>query len=67
MALVIQAEAMPGDDITNTAKEMCELADKLGCGVSVTFNDVYLLVLPGNDPDDVVRDFQRCSNNRGRS
>ena len=47
-------EALPGDEIFSTVKEMSRLARENNETVTGEFNDQQLLVRPDDDPDDVV-------------
>lgn len=51
MPLRLKLEAMPGDIVLTTCREMCETARRLGLTVEVRFNDVTLVARPGADPD----------------
>ncbi len=55
--LILNLEALPGDDIRATAVEMCGAGERFDLAVSVKFNDVSLTAMVGAHPEDVVNGY----------
>jgi hypothetical protein len=51
---VLRLELFAGSDIATVAREMCELANRIGVRCEASFNDVKLWARPGDDPQLLV-------------
>ena len=60
MGLTLNLEAVPGDSIDETAREMCSIASGLGVHVRVKFNDVTLMSYRGGDPSVIVEGYHEA-------
>lgn len=60
--LTIKAEASPGEHVAEAITELCILASRLGCMVSIDFNGVGLTAKPGADPRDLLEKWRRLQN-----
>lgn len=60
MPTKLRMEAMAGNDIKETAADMCHVASELRVWTACRFNDVELLVEPGGRPEDLVAQFHRA-------
>jgi hypothetical protein len=54
---VLRLELFAGSDIATVAREMCELANRIGVRCEASFNDVRLWARPGDDPEMLVAAF----------
>jgi hypothetical protein len=52
--LIVNAEAQAAQDVAEAIEELCILASRLGCMVTVKFNDVGLTAKPGADPRELL-------------
>ena len=59
MALILKFEGMAGDDIDNTADELCALATRLSVITNMKFNGVDLNAKPNSTPKDLVDGYHR--------
>lgn len=57
--LTIEVSVMAGTDIPgNAIPQMVELANRLGCDVSAKCNDVEIIALPGDDPEELAKAWE---------
>ncbi len=55
--LTLRVEAFAGCDISDAARDLCRLADRVGILCELPFNDVKLWARPGDDPQKLVQAF----------
>lgn len=56
--LSIEVELTGGADIDQAIRDAASLADKLGVCVNVSPNGVRMMIYPGDDPDQLIRDWE---------
>jgi hypothetical protein len=64
MSLMLRVEAMAGDAIEVTCRELIALASDLNVTVMCPFNGVELMACPGDDPEKLKSEFHRLLDHR---
>ena len=60
----INAEILAGTHIEKAAVELQALADRVGCDVWSSHNDVRLYVIPGGSASRLVENWERAFNKK---
>jgi hypothetical protein len=56
--LSITVDVVGGADIDDAIRDAVALANRLGVGVVIAPNGIKMNVNPGDDPDDLIRDWE---------
>lgn len=56
--LILQFNFIAGSSIPHCAEDLCEAADRFGVAVEANFNGTSMTAWPGDDPQQVAREFE---------
>ena len=55
--LTLQVEILIGSDIQDVARDLCQLAERVGLMCKARFNGITLLVDQGDNPETLVANY----------
>lgn len=59
MSLYLNVDIDAGTHVNDAAKELADLAERLGINIQATFNGVLMIARPDDNWEDVLRECQR--------